>query len=453
MQHTIIRSLEGNPVNIPFFQILSAALEAVNPQKIIMDAVYLNNGNLNIGGNIYKLDNYQNIFVIGIGKASYLMSLALSDIVKNYRHRGMILTKYGHIGKQEIPPNFELFEAGHPIPDKNGVAATQFLLSLLQTTVKEDLVIFLISGGGSALLTSPADNLSLDDIKLVTRLLVNCGSSIDEINCVRKHIEKVKGGRLAKAANADQMVSLILSDVIGDQISVIASGPTIGDPTSFQDALEILHKYNLLDSIPPAVIAYLHKGVNGDVEDTPKPFDPLFSKVDHFIIGSNIFAANGALAAAQKSGFNSTIITSSLIGEAKQAGLLICSLAKQVHETGLPVKRPACLILGGETTVTLSGCGLGGRNQEVALAAVECISKIPKVVLATFATDGGDGPTDAAGALVTNSTFQRALSHGMDPNAYLSNHDSYHFFNTLGDLIKTGPTGTNVNDLSFLFLL
>jgi hydroxypyruvate reductase len=324
-------------------------------------------------------------------------------------------------------------------------------MSLLDSCREDDLVIALISGGGSALLSAPADGISLEDLQNLTRLLLACGASIDEINTLRKHLDQIKGGGLARFTYPARLVSLILSDVVGDPLDVIASGPAVPDSSTWKAAWGVLERYDLVDRAPQAILAHLQKGCRGELPDTPKPDDPLFARVQNVMVASNLQAAEAAAEQAEEEGFHTLLLTTYLQGEARQAGRILGAILRQVAAPGHPIPRPACLIAGGETTVTLLGDGLGGRNQEVALGAVSELHGLEQVALVTFATDGGDGPTDAAGALVTGETAQRAAALGMHPDDYLKRNDSYHFFEALGDLLFTGPTGTNVNDLTFLF--
>jgi hydroxypyruvate reductase len=322
---------------------------------------------------------------------------------------------------------------------------------LLANTAQDDLVICLMSGGASALLVSPAPGLTLADLQSLTSALLACGASIYEINTLRKHLEQLKGGGLARLAAPARVATLILSDVIGNPLEVIASGPTVPDPSTFTDAYHILEHYRLIDHVPPGVIRHLEYGRAGQIHETPKPGEPLFSRVQNLVIGDNLQAALAALEQAVREGFHTLLLTTYLQGEARQAGSALAAVARQIDAPGHPLPRPTCLAAGGETIVTLQGDGLGGRNQELALGAVAGLAGLDDILLATLATDGGDGPTDAAGAIVSGETLERARQAGMQPEDYLARNDAYHFFDALGDLLKTGPTQTNVNDLDFIF--
>jgi hydroxypyruvate reductase len=335
----------------------------------------------------------------------------------------------------------EQFEAGHPLPDDRGLRATRRILELAAEVGPRDLVICLISGGGSALLSAPVPQLGLSGLSALTERLLASGADIHEFNTVRKHLSLVKGGQLAKAAAPAQVLTLILSDVVGDDLGVIASGPTVPDKSTFQDAAAVLKKYG-----QPLPI-YIQDGLAGLVPETPKPGDPFFERVSNLLVGTNRMAAEAAITAAQSRGFRSRLLTVTLTGEAQKAGAWLAGQLAQ-----MPPR--SCWVAGGETTVTLGpDPGLGGRNLETALAAVSRVAGLERCLLLTLATDGGDGPTDAAGAVVSGDTLARAVEQNMDPNEFLRRHDAYPFFAALGDLIKTGPTRTNVNDLCLLFTL
>ena len=365
--------------------------------------------------------------------------------------RALESSHIGHIVGAIDGEKIEIVEAGHPIPDNRGIQATNRVIELLKRTQKDDLVICLISGGGSALMVSPVEGISLAELQDLTAELLASGATINEINTLRKHLDQVKGGQIARYATPARLVSLILSDVVGDPLDVIASGPTVPDSTTFDDAIEILNKYQIEHKISRSIIKHLNSGRAGEIPETPKENDGIFKNVTNFMIGSNLVAGNGTLEQARKEGFHSMVLTNYLQGEAKEVAITLAAILRQMASNNPPIPRPACIILGGETTVTLHGNGQGGRNQEIALASVYDLSGIEDIALITLATDGGDGPTDAAGAVVTGETFLRAQKLGMDPQKYLRNNDSYNFFKTLNDLVITGPTQTNVNDLVFLF--
>ncbi|MFN2127402.1 MAG: glycerate kinase [Anaerolineales bacterium] len=389
------------------------------------------------------------MFLIGFGKASVPMGLSAISILGEYLTSGILVTKRFN-GK--AIPNISVIEGGHPVPDQRSKDAAKRIVQSLSKTKGDDLVICLISGGGSSLLTLPVEEISLDHIQILTKILLESGATINEINCLRKHISQVKGGQLARFAAPARIASLILSDVVGDPIDVIGSGPTTPDPTTYLDAIRILEKYGIVNEVPTQIEQHLKLGLRGQIPETPKPDDPIFTKTENKIIGNNFLAAKAAVSQAKQSGFNTMLLTTSLQGEANIAGKMIAAVAKQIATTGDPIPRPACIIIGGETTVTIRGNGKGGRNQELALGAVKDIAGLQNTLLITLATDGDDGSTDAAGAVVTGETLDRVISIGQNPTDYLQRNDSYEFFNSLNDLLKPGLTGTNVNDLIFLML-
>jgi hydroxypyruvate reductase len=447
MTHTFDTSAWGGAAA----RILSAALRAVDPAEAVFRNLRRSGDELLVGGKAYDLRQFKRVFLTGAGKAGAPMARAAAQVLGERLAGGIVVVKEGYVGGA-APEGVEILEAGHPLPDERGVAGAARLLDLLEDTRPDDLVLCLISGGGSALLVSPAPGLTLADLQKLTSALLASGASIDEINTLRKHLDQVKGGQLARLAAPAQLATLILSDVVGDPLDVIASGPTVPDPTTFPQAQAVLDKYDIESRAPEPILRRLWSGVSGEIPETPKEGDPLFERVQNVIIGSNRRAAEAALAQASAEGFNTLLLTTYLQGEARQAGRLLGAIARQIAASGQPVARPACIVAGGETTVTLQGGGgLGGRNQELALSAALEIAGLPEIVVVTLATDGGDGPTDAAGAAATGETAARARSAGLNPQDYLARNDSYHFFDCLGDLLKPGPTLTNVNDLAFIF--
>lgn len=454
-------SLLSSPRGESIARVLAASLQAVEPGAALKRFMKIRQGAdgqskggfLEIGERSYPLAEIGRVFVAGAGKAGSPMASAVNEILGKRLQRGIVIVKEGYAGESsEIGP-IRIYEAGHPLPDERGVAAAREIVRLLQQTRPEDLVICLVSGGGSALLVSPVEGVSLADLQRLTELLLASGATINEINTLRKHLENLKGGQLARLAAPARVATLILSDVVGDPLDVIASGPTVPDPTTYQDSLDILERYGIAERAPEAIIRRLRRGKAGELQETPKPGDPLFARVHHVIIGSNLQAAEAALQQAGIEGFNAMLLSTYLQGEARWAGHTLAAIARQIAADGRPLPRPACLIVGGETTVTLRGDGKGGRNQELALGSVAGLAGLPQVLLVAMATDGGDGPTDAAGAVATGETLERARQAGLDPQDHLSRNDAYHFFEPLGDLLKPGPTQTNVNDLAFLFAL
>lgn len=382
------------------------------------------------------------------------MTKAVSDNASDIITRGVVVTKYGHARSGEIPGNIEIHEAGHPIPDRNGVEATRRAIDLLKEADEKTLVLCLISGGGSALLVAPKQGISLDDKQVVTDLLLKAGASIDELNAVRKHISDIKGGRLAEYAYPARVMSLILSDVIGDKLDVIASGPTSPDLTTFEAALAVVEKHQLAGKIPKTVIDILEAGAKARIAETPKPGAPIFQRVENIIVGSNMKAAIAAEKKARQLGFSTSLLSTELQGEATDTARWLAK--KAMEAKGLLQKKPGikiCLISGGETTVTVRGNGKGGRNTELALAFAREIDGIQGITFLSAGTDGTDGPTDSAGAIVNGESVRKGRSLGLDPGAYLSNNDSYTYFSSTGELLKTGPTGTNVMDLQITLIV
>lgn len=425
------------------------AVSAVDPYTAVKKTIVQSGHSLIIKGEEYGIAEFKRIIVIGAGKAAAPMARALEDILGDRIASGLVITKYGHA---EQLGRIQVREAGHPLPDQAGVAATKELLSLVSGLDRETLVIILLSGGGSALLCSPAEGLTFQDKIEATRLLLNAGANINELNAVRKHISRVKGGRLAAIAYPASIITLILSDVIGDRLDVIASGPTAPDETTFQDAISVIERYSLRDQLPWRVMEHLQNGAKGNSSETPKNRDMRLGRVRNIIIGNIRQALNAAEARAAGLGYRTLILTSSLTGEAREIGGLFPAIAREIIDTSRPLAPPACILSGGETTVTVRGRGIGGRNQEMALAAAILMNGIQSAIFLSAGTDGTDGPTDAAGAFADGGTVERARRLGMNPYEYLARNDSYNFFKRIGDLFITGPTKTNVMDIQILLV-
>ncbi len=430
-------------------KIFMAGVERVEPARAVKSFVHLEDDTLTVNMKEYDLNQIQNIYVVGAGKAAAPMALAVEQILGDRINEALINTKYGH----GLPLNrIKLKEAGHPLPDKAGMRGAEAILFLIEKAKDGDLIICLISGGGSALLPLPVEGISLEEKQETTSLLLGCGATIQEINAIRKHISRIKGGRLAEASWPAQLVTLILSDVVGDPLDVIASGPTVPDESTFEDCLAIVKKYKLESKVSPSIRNYLHEGAAGRKEDTPKPGNICFTRTQNVVIGSNIQAIRASASEARQLGYHPLILSSLIEGETREVAKVHAAVAKEVIRTGNPITRPACLISGGETTVTLRGEGKGGRNQEFVLAAAMEMKDLEASVILSGGTDGTDGPTDAAGALADGNTVRRSWMKGMDPVAYLNRNDSYNFFFKLGDLLITGPTKTNVMDLRIIIL-
>ena len=429
---------------------LESAINAVNPKQIIKSKLLLKNLTLHVNGYSIDLKKFKNIYVIGGGKASGSMAEALEQVLGNRITNGLVNVPRSSKNKTDI---IKLHEASHPIPDEAGVEGTRRMLKIAEQAKEDDLVICLISGGGSSLMPLPRGKISIADKKEITNVLLKCGATINEINTVRKHISDFKGGWLAKKAYPSSILNLILSDVVGDPLDFIASGPTVPDSTTFSDAIKVLKKYRLWSKAPASIRKVLSDGEKGLIPETPKANDEAFKRVYNVVVGNNRLASLTAQKYLKSEGLNTLLLTSTLEGEARHVGIMLASIVHEVSVSGNPVPKPAGIIAGGETTVTVTGKGLGGRNQEIALAAAQKLNDMNGVVVASLSTDGVDGPTDAAGAIADGKTLVRAAKMGLTPEEYLAENDSYHFFSKLGDLIFTGPTGTNVNDVSVIVAL
>jgi hydroxypyruvate reductase len=431
-------------------RLTQAALEAVDPAQAVREAVQKEGSHLSIAGAEYDLDRFERVFVLGGGKAGAPMAQALAEILGAKLTAGWINVKEGHLVDAPLPKTLTIHEAGHPIPNAAGQLGAQRILELAGEAGAQDLVFCLISGGGSALLPLPVEGITLADLQALTDALLRCGATINEINAVRKHCSQIKGGQLARAASPAPIVSLLLSDVVGNPLDVIASGPTVPDTDTFDDAYAVLCKYDIVNDVPQNIVTRIRAGMAGDLPDTPKLGDAIFGRVQNVVVGSNAIAAQAAQGAAQEMGFNTLLLSTYIEGEASQVAQVAAAIAKSLMVEGWPLPRPACVIAGGETTVTVRGSGKGGRNQELALAAALALEGWQGVTVFTLATDGTDGPTDAAGAVIDGETIARARQLDMSAADFLARNDSYSFFDRLGDLIRTGPTNTNVNDLLFI---
>jgi len=475
-------------------QILSAALRAVDPAAAVHANVQCSGGLLRIGPyRSYALDALDRILVVGGGKAGAPMAAALVEILDDRIGAGQLNVKAGYstaanpwrvrfggtsdaspasggvsgasapgtepvagaahppAGRSRIGP-IKLDEAGHPLPDDAGLAGARRIEALLQGLAPRDLVIVLLSGGGSALLPLPAHGITLGEYRALTDVLVRCGADITEINAVRKHCSRLQGGQLARLAAPARVATLILSDVVGSPLDAIASGPTVPDRSTFGDALAVLERHEVVGRVPPAVLDRLRLGAAGGISDTPKPGDPAFERVVNVVVGDNAVAGRAAAAEAQRLGLRSALLTTFVQGEAREVGRAVAGLAQGIACGQSDFAAPACLVLGGETTVTVRGDGLGGRNQELALGAAIALDghMLPtgvQVAVVSLGTDGTDGPTGAAGAIATQDTLARGRALGLDARAALAANDSYRYLAALGDLVITGPTNTNVNDL------
>jgi glycerate 2-kinase len=429
--------------------IFRAGLAAVDSKNAVAKFLNKKDSILTVDNSSYNLEDYENVYVIGAGKASAAMAQAVEEILGKRINAGLINVKYDHTLPLEI---IALKEAGHPVPDENGLKGTQQIVKILENAGEKDLILCLISGGGSALLPFPAEGITLDEKRQLTQILLESGATIHEMNVLRKHVSRVKGGRLARLAYPATLITVILSDVVGNDLDSIASGPTVPDRSTYADCLRILQKYSVQDEIPKTIRDHFVKGAHGLIEETPKVNDPAFVKTQSVIVASNTLALQAAKRKADELGYNGLVLSTSIEGEAKDVALDHVAIAKEIMEAGQPVPKPACVISGGETTVTIRGKGKGGRNQEFVLAAAIAMNGLENVVILSGGTDGTDGPTDAAGAFADGQTVSRAKSLGLDAQEYLQNNDSYSFFNPLGDLLKTGPTFTNVMDIRLVLV-
>jgi hydroxypyruvate reductase/glycerate 2-kinase len=426
-------------------KIFTSALKAVSPYEAVKNhCKYIMS--------FYESGNFNRVIVIGFGKAACPMAKAIEDSLPDSLKAGIIITKYSHCNEY-ILERIKFFEAGHPIPDENGLKGTNAIIRLLENNAEHTLVVCLISGGGSALLVAPYEGITLSEKQKVTELLLKAGADIYELNTIRKHISNVKGGRLAEIAYPVRVISLILSDVIGDRLDVIASGPTAPDRTTFQDALAVLEKYSLADKIPLSVLDILRRGSQGLIPETPKENSIVFRTVENIIIGSNKKALEAAKTKARELNLHAEIISTEITGEARNIGKWLAKVALETRKNfRTSHHKPLCLISGGETTVTVKGNGIGGRNMELALAFALEIEGIEGITLLSAGTDGTDGPTDAAGAIVNGETIRKAKFLGIEAEEYLKNNDSYHFFERIECLFVTGPTGTNVMDIQIVVI-
>ena len=461
----------------PILAVLDAALDAVDPFAAVQNVLQRQGDLLTVtdptthaatSALTYDLRRYRRIFVIAAGKAAAPMCRAVEAVLQDRISSGLAVTKYGHGQPTDqsatTSSSIRVVEAGHPLPDEAGVLAGKEMLALVEQANADDLVIALLSGGGSALLVAPAgasagssgqthSALTLADLQGLTDALLACGATINEMNCLRKHTSAVKGGQLARSAAPATLLTLALSDVIGSPLDVIASGPTVPDESTWADAWAIVEKYALAPALPQAVRKRLQAGLAGDIPDTPKPHDPVFANSSTLVVADNRTAANAALAKAAELGYNTILLSTFVEGEAAEVAKVLVGLGREVQASGQPVPPPACLILGGETTVSLGdNPGQGGRNQELALAAALALQHLPGLTVVSLATDGTDGPTDSAGGISNSSTVARGERAGLSAADNLRRHDAYPFLRTTADLLLTGPTQTNVNDLIFVFV-
>ena len=429
--------------------IFQAAVKAADPVEAVLRHFSLRDGRLLAGRRRYRLDRFERIFVIGAGKAGAAMSRAVERTLGARISGGLVNVKYGHTAKLR---RVELNECGHPTPDEAGHRGARRIMAIAREAGERDLVICVISGGASALLPAPVEGVTLAQKQAITQLLLACGAEIGEINAVRKHISAIKGGQLARLASPATVIALLLSDVIGDDPGVIGSGPAAADPSTFAGALAVLRKYSIEDRTPQPIRERLERGAAGEIPETPKPGDPSLAHAHNVIVGSNLLAVNAAAEKARELGLRTMVLSTFIEGETRDVARMHAAIARQARLYGQPLRAPACLITGGETTVTIRGQGKGGRNQEFALAAAIDLAGLKDTLILSGGTDGSDGPTGAAGAIADGRTCERAAKLGLQAKAYLADNDSYHFFEKLNDLIVTGPTHTNVMDVRLILI-
>ena len=442
-------ALPASPVRSILRRVIGAGLRAADPAYALLNRIHRTGHRLQVGRRSYDLRSFDRVVVVGAGKASARMVQALERVLGAYLNGGLIVVKTGH----RLPTKLiTVIEAGHPVPDRAGLKAAERLRDRVGELGPRDLLIVLLSGGASSLIPAPVEGVSLADKRTLTQLLLRSGATIQEINIVRKHLSTIKGGRLAEATRA-RIVTVILSDVIGDELTAIGSGPTTPDPSTYRDAIAIMKRRRIWTKAPALIRRHLQRGKRGDVSETPKPGAARFRRVQHEIIGNNETALVAAAQAAQRAGLRTVLFSTPFVGEASTAGKTFTALAKRLSEGKGIVRRPYCIVAGGETTVTVTGRGKGGRAQEFAAAAACEIAGLHKIWVAAIGTDGTDGPTDVAGAVVSGSTLAQAKRKGVNLRRALTQHNTYPALHALTSHIVTGPTGTNVNDLYLLLAL
>jgi glycerate-2-kinase len=439
--------IRGDKRRADALAIVKAGIESVLPENVVRNSVHLEGNALDIKGRQYDLSGYRHIYVAGGGKASGAMAVELEKILGERITAGIVNDRYGVEAKTRT---IKVNNAGHPLPTEDGVRGVKEMLDMLAHAGPDDLVIYLISGGGSALLPYPANGISLEDCIGLTDLLLKSGARISEMNAVRKHVSAIKGGQFLKYTGGASAISLIVSDVVGDDVSFISSGPTAPDPTTYVDAIAVLEKYHIYGKVSSSIRGRLEMGARGEIPETPKPGDPIFDRVNNVVVAASIIALEAAAKKAFELQYRPLILGSCIIGESREVGLVLSGIAKECLNSGNPLEPPAAIISGGETTVTLRGGGRGGRNQELVLGFLQ--NYTPGVTMVSADTDGIDGATDACGAIADGTTLERAKKAGLSIANALKENASYDFFRSLGDLIFTGPTGTNVSDLRIMLI-
>lgn len=448
MEHTVDSKYtyvdEGARHRAIVMEVLQAALEAADPYMAVLKALQAHD--------LAKLSAGK-VYVLGAGKAGAAMARAAEEALEDRITEGLVIVKDGYTGGMPLE-RIELVEASHPVPDSRGSVATERLLALAAYAGEGDLVLCLISGGGSALMQAPAEGILLEDIQATTAALLRAGATINELNGIRKHLSRISGGQLARIAAPARVLSLILSDVTGSPLDVIASGPTAPDPATYADALNTLQRFDLTNKVPSSVLSRLQVGAHGDLSETPKPGDPLFNRVENSIVAGNVLAVEAAAKKANGLRLNTSIMSTFLEGEAREVGTVLAALTREIAHYNRPMTKPTCLLFGGETTVTVRGNGIGGRNTELALSAAIALDGLGgNVLVASLATDGGDGASPSAGAIIDGTTVAKGRALGLNAHVALANNDSYTYLAATGDALMLGPTGTNVNDVMAVFVL
>ena len=428
-------------------------LEAVNPSQSVKKKCSLDDEILHVGQQEYDLQSFDKVHVIGFGKAVLAMASGITEVLGDRIAGGYLITKHFDEEMQSLlPDTITVTKGNHPVPDVDTFKSSAGLVEYIKSIDENDLVIVLISGGGSALCSAPIPGVTPKEMREMTRQLLACGAEIQEMNAIRKHLDQIKGGGLAELLSPATVTTLILSDVIGSPLDVIASGPTVPDTATFDTVSDIFDRYRLWETAPTSICQIIKTGQKGEVADTPKEGAQCFLKVQNVLVADNVLACQTAVDMAKQNQMSAYLMTTSLNGEAREAGRVLVSLMEQIRKDNTPFQAPVCLVFGGETTVTLQGTGLGGRNQELALGALRELAGLEDVLLVTLATDGEDGPTDAAGAWVTGETFTRVKERGLSLVDAMQNNDAYHFFQELNQIVHTGPSGTNVNDVTLCFV-
>ncbi|NIP66642.1 DUF4147 domain-containing protein [Candidatus Bathyarchaeota archaeon] len=427
------------------------ALAAVDPQRILRSELILENSMLMIKNASFDLDSFENTFVVGAGKAVGFMAKALEELLLNRITAGIVVVPHGtqSYGLHKM----RIVEASHPLPDESSGEAAASVMDITERVGNEDLVICLISGGGSSLLCSPPKGITISEKRELTSKLLRSGATIEEINAVRKHLSQIKGGRLARKCYPATILNLVISDVMGDRLDTIASGPTSPDPTTFKDAIGVIKNYKLWRKTPTSIRSFLSDGKDGLVDENPKPGEEVFGRVHSFVLANNRTACLAACRELKKRGVNTLLLTSQIEGEARYVGSILAAIAQEIVSSDHPIPTPAAVVVGGETSVTVTGKGRGGRNQEIALSASLKLQHSKRVVIGSINTDGIDGVAPAAGAVADCRTIQRARKQGLSGRDFLQENNSYEFFSRLGDAIVTGATETNVNDISIVLVL